>query len=102
VLTPRKHRGSDVVTRFWIKVDEATAPSAAAVSRLGYGVTAYNLEDALALLTDRVFGGHAPPVESVVENVDVSTLDEGHIRPNMEAPTFRGVWFPKGYAQASG
>jgi hypothetical protein len=72
------------------------------VSPLGYGVTAYNLEDALGLLRDRVLGGHAPRIESVIENVDVSTLDEGHIRPNMEAPTFRGVWFPRGYADPSG
>jgi len=30
--------------------------------------------------------------------VDVSTLDHGHVLPNMEVVLLRGVWFPKGYA----
>ncbi len=32
----------------------------------------------------------------VVEDVDVTTLDAGHVRPNpMHPPSERGVWFPK-------
>jgi len=34
-----------------------------------------------------------PPVRKVVENVDVSTLDD-HVRPNMHPPNWRGMWFP--------
>lgn len=77
-------------------------PSPTWYSALGYGVTAHNREDALKLLANRVFGGALPQIESVLENVDVSTLDEGHIRPNIAPPAFRGVWFPREFAEPSG
>lgn len=38
-----------------------------------------------------------PPIADAIEDVDISTLDLGHVGPNMEVPVFRGVWFPKGY-----
>ena len=100
VLTPRKLRGSDVLVRFWINVEErkGTTPS----SPLGYGVTAFDRHDALALLKADVFPGELPAIESIVEDVDIASLDERHIRPNMETPAFRGVWYPKGLAQPSG
>jgi len=31
----------------------------------------------------------------VVEDVDVRTLDQGHVVPNMGAVNFPGVWFPR-------
>ena len=63
---------------------------------LGCGVTAFDREDALRLVTELAFDNEAvPPVKSVIENVDISTLDRGHVIPNMGAPSERGVWFPK-------
>jgi hypothetical protein len=100
VLTPRKVHGEEILRRFWIHL--ASDQSASDQSPLGYGVTAFDREDALSLLRDRVFSGRLPQIESIVEDVDVSTLDEAHVRPNMEAPAFRGVWFPRGYASSSG
>jgi hypothetical protein len=38
-----------------------------------------------------------PAVVQVVENVDVSTLDQKHVLPNIGDVTVRGVWFPLGY-----
>jgi len=65
---------------------------------LGCGVTAYNLDDAVAVLEQAVFAdGRSYDVASVVEDVDVSTLDPKHVIPNMNPPIWRGVWFPKGY-----
>jgi hypothetical protein len=29
--------------------------------------------------------------------VDVSSLDPGHVPPNVGPPHVRGVWFPSGY-----
>jgi len=92
--------GDDVLIRFWITVQRETDVPSSTYSPLGYGVTAFDRDDAIAVLRDRVFGGRIPQVESVAEDVDVSTLDEGHVRPNMETPAFRGVWFPMGYAGA--
>lgn len=100
--SPRKVRGHDVLVRFWINVEADSGPSSAHYSALGYGVTAYDRKDALDLLRERVFGGALPRIESLAENVDVSALDEGHILPNMEPPSFRGVWFPRGFAEPSG
>ena len=59
------------------------------------GVTAYDYEDAVNLMKETVFGNsHLPPVRNVVEDIDISTLDERQVRPNMGIPVFRGVWFP--------
>lgn len=63
----------------------------------GCGVTAHNYDDAIAILRDRIFKSDpVPEIAQVVEDVDLSELDEGHVRPNMTAPTERGVWFPAG------
>ena len=63
----------------------------------GCGVTAYGRDDALAMVSDLLFDGEEPPIESISEDVDISTLDEGHVRPNMGNPLRRGIWFPIGY-----
>ena len=39
-----------------------------------------------------------PEIESVIEDVDISALDQKHVIPNMEPPVWRGVWFPSGFA----
>lgn len=66
---------------------------------LGCGVTAYDYNDALALLREKVFkGGVVPRILEFKEDVDISLLEQKHVRPNMENPTIRGIWFPMGYA----
>ena len=81
--------------RFWFKFDNHSA------SPLGYGVTAWTEEDAAAILSKRIFDGAVPPKATIIADVDVSTLDPGHIRPNMESPSWRGIWFPRGYAETT-
>ena len=51
----------------------------------------------MAMVSDLLFDGEEPPIESISEDVDISTLDEGHVRPNMGNPLRRGIWFPIGY-----
>ena len=73
--------------RYWIEFEG---------SRLrGYGVTAIDLSDGLALI-GRLPDGLRPSgaVANVVEDVDVQSLDAGHVLPNMGAPIWRGVWYP--------
>lgn len=66
--------------------------------RMGCGVTAYDLDDALNVLERVVFAKEGElEIEKVIEDVDISTLDKGHVIPNMEVPLWRGGWFPKGY-----
>lgn len=64
----------------------------------GCGVTAYNYEDAVNIINEKVFKSNGLPIiKRIVENVDVRTLDQGHVIPNMLPTVARGVWFPPGY-----
>lgn len=86
--------------RYWLQFESELAVDLPAGVLLGCGVTAWNYEDALNLVRDRVFGGNAlPPIGMCIEDVNVSNLDEGHVLPNMGSPSIRGVWFPLGYEQ---
>ena len=84
--------------RYWI---EFTLASGNPLVRR-FGVTAYALEDALVMLQKQVFANNQMPTPSSwVENIDVSTLDAEHILPNMESPSWRGIWYPMGFSQAT-
>ena len=64
---------------------------------LGFGVTAYSIDDARTLLDEylrRWRGTCEVEVIDIVEDVDVRDLDQGHVIPNMGPPNLRGVWFP--------
>lgn len=64
-------------------------------------MTARDHDDAIDILGRTVFKGRTmPAIASVIEDVDISTLDPGHVIPNMDVPVFRGVWLPKGYADS--
>ena len=82
--------------RFWIRFKPTRQYDGL---RPGCCVTGYEYDDPMAILKDTVFRDQeSPPVESVIEDVDVSTLDQKHVVPNMEPVVWRGVWFPKGFS----
>lgn len=84
--------------RYWIRFQLDPSESG---PRPGCGVTARDYEDALTILRSTIFRGkEVPAIEQVIEGVDISSLDQKHVIPNMEAPVWRGVWYPKGYSQA--
>lgn len=83
----------DYLTRFWFEFDELADPPPGA--RLGCGVTAMSRSDAEQLMRDGS-GRDLPPIRRVIEDVDVATLDEGHVLPNVGDVSVRGVWFPRG------
>lgn len=63
---------------------------------LGCGVTAFSKAEAIELLQREIFSTYgAREIAEIVEDVDVSTLDEGHILPNIGVPVRRGIWFPQ-------
>lgn len=80
--------------RFWF-VFEKTEVS---IAGHRFGVTAESQPSALALLERDVFDGVLPELASVRVDVDISSLDASHVRPNMGDPTVRGIWFPLGYS----
>jgi len=84
--------------RFWIEFEGQLGDGLPAGVLVGCGVTAFNYDDAVNLVRERVFeGDQLPRIKKCVEDVDVSALDQGHVLPNMSSPTERGIWFPLGY-----
>jgi hypothetical protein len=82
--------------RFWFQFDMSNDLPPGV--RMGCGITAYDREDALRLLRERVFlETTIPRPLDIVEDVVISSLDAGHVLPNMGDVTIRGVWFPLGY-----
>jgi hypothetical protein len=83
-----------MLARFWFKFRPTPRMS---LLKMGVGITAYDLADAHRMLREQVFLalGEEPvdPVE-IIENIDIRTLEENHVRPNMDNPVARGVWFP--------
>lgn len=74
-----------LLRRYWFKTK----------LHLGFGVTAYSLEDAKKLIDEVTHNsGIEYEVLEVTEDVDIRNLDQNHVVPNMSAPNFRGVWFP--------
>jgi hypothetical protein len=81
--------------RYWFRFEISDIPTPL---NLGCGVTACDYDDALTLLRERVFPGRElPRIVECIEDVDVSTLDRNHVRPNMGVVVYPGVWFPLGY-----
>jgi hypothetical protein len=84
--------------RYWYQLDLTGYDEPPAGSQLGVGVTAHDQSDATRLIATRVFGGRSlPPILSITSDVDISSLDPGHVRPNMGNVLARGIWFPLGY-----
>jgi hypothetical protein len=82
--------------RFWLEFVDSPVGTLL-IPRVG--VTAADESDAIALVSKLVFrGAELPPIRTLVPDIDLSTLDARHIRPNMGNPAVRGVWFPSGFS----
>ena len=89
-----------MLRRYWFEFNHASNPEHRAWVLMGCGVTANDYDDAVNLLKERVFRvDDAAPIKRVIEDVDVSTLDPGHVLPNMHPPNLRGIWFPRGFEE---
>jgi hypothetical protein len=87
--------------RYWFEFDISPGELAMYLSYVGLsygcGVTAHSHDDAVKILHELLFGEDpTPAITRVTEDVDVATLDEGHVLPNMGDPSSRGIWFPAG------
>ncbi len=84
-----------MLRRFWFNF--ANVPPFSPLL-FGCGVTGYDRADAMQLLSRTVLAKYPElKVDTVIEDVDVRSLDVGHVHPNMGVPAVRGVWFPLGY-----
>ena len=59
-------------------------------------MTALNEAEALSLMEEHVFLNGLPRITTLIEDVDVSALDEGHVLLNMGNVLVRGIWYPLG------
>lgn len=85
--------------RYWFSFEKSSRPTPL---NLGCGVTAYDYDDAVKILRERVFvGKEFQKILGYIEDIDVSTLDPKHVLPNTGLVTVRGIWFPKGYEDMS-
>lgn len=84
--------------RYWFEFDLTIDDDAPSGVIIGCGVTAENTTEAKLLLKDKVFkDSDFPTIVNLIEDVDISTLDAGHVLPNMGNPIVKGIWFPIGY-----
>lgn len=84
--------------RYWLEFNFENYALIPFGTRMGCGVTALNYEDALNIVKNKVFNDKPiAPIKLTVENIDISTLDAGHVLLNMGMPSVRGIWFPLGY-----
>jgi hypothetical protein len=87
------------MTRFWFTFNLTMRDPHPPGVLMGCGITALDEEDAIRILKENVFPTHPfPGIKTMVADVDVSKLDQGHVLPNMGDSTRRGVWFPLGYS----
>ncbi|MGE9310634.1 hypothetical protein ACLOAU_03285 [Niabella sp. CJ426] len=85
--------------RYWLEFDfNDYMGSIPAGLHLGCGITAFSSEHALALLKSKVFKDEVlPRISKCISNVNIKTLNQGHIVSNMKPPVYIGIWFPLGY-----
>jgi hypothetical protein len=80
--------------RFWIEFDYPDRPINWPPKECG--VTAFTVEDALQLIRAAYHrDAHLPPISRIIEDVDVMSLDQKHVIPNMNPPSWRGIWYPR-------
>jgi hypothetical protein len=82
--------------RFWFEFTIVNVCNYPAGVGYGCGVTAYDLDDAMKILNKLFKNDKIPSIKKVIENVDLQTLDQHHVIPNMNPPIDRGIWFPQG------
>jgi hypothetical protein len=78
------------LTAFWIKSPLRHAP-------LGFGVTAWSLDDALGIIETLDYGRFLPNDKAgmqVREGITVDELDQPHVAANMGPIAVRGMWYP--------
>lgn len=86
-------RDKKLLTRYWFRFDADLASSL--VCERQCGVTAYSVDDAIALMSKYVFIDRDVPKKFEIEvDIDVSRLDPNHILPNSGDCSVRGVWYP--------
>lgn len=61
----------------------------------GCGITAFDYDDALKIMRQFMLqDGETPIFRRIVENVDISAIEDEDVLNHMGVPVWRGVWYP--------
>ena len=86
--------------RYWIRLRFQRPLEAPLGTPRGIGVTAFDRADALEIISQVVFRGlDMPEVLEVIEDIDLTDLDQQFVAPNTGNVFKRGIWFPIGYQE---
>lgn len=85
------------MVRYWFHFDLTDYAHPPLGIIMGCGITEASFDLAMDRVKKIFDNRTVPPILSCIENVDISTLDASHVRPNMGSPSDRGIWFPLGY-----
>jgi len=80
------------MTRYWLTFPRLDTPHPI---NLGCGVTARDYDEALLLVREAFPDLALGAPVAAIDNIDVSTLDAGHVLPNIGNVLARGVWWPR-------
>lgn len=69
--------------RFWFATEKG----------YGIGVTACSIDDARAIIKNEP-SLNCMEISKIIEDVDIRSLDTGHVIPNIGPVNFRGIWYP--------
>lgn len=89
---------TNCLKRYWFEFDYPKAR----LSFYGYipigdccGITAYDYDDAIKIMHRFILRENEKPIfKRVVENVDISALEDENVKYNSGVPIWRGVWYP--------
>ena len=81
---------AEALTAFWIIPPARHGP-------LGFGVTAYDIGDALGIIRSLGYADYLPSdlaTLKITQGVRYADLEENHVRTNMGPIVVRGMWYP--------
>jgi len=81
---------AELLTSFWIVPPVRHGP-------LGFGVTAYDIDDAISIIRSLGYAEYLPSDLGSLEitvGVRYVDLEENHVRTNMGPIVMRGMWYP--------
>ncbi len=76
------------LTKYWLTFNATNSHA------LGIGVTAYSLEDAIRLVSEKLFKSEPLPAFEHRTVIRLEELEHNHVLPNIGLIMFRGIWFP--------
>jgi hypothetical protein len=84
-----------VLKNYWIEFENPKENDPSQIIVIACGLNAFNTEDALLILTEKMFADHPMPyITKIIENPDMETIIRDIPFTGLQLPRERGIWFP--------